>query len=67
MEQHPAFAAGNIKTADGKGAMDKLWCALSNQLNSIGPPTKSVDKWKKVSVMLLSFSFFFYYIVAGFI
>lgn len=50
MEEHPAFATGRLKAADGKGTMEKMWAKLSAQLNALGPPVKTPDKWKKVIV-----------------
>lgn len=31
-----------------KDTFDKLWVDLSNQLNDLGPPTRTLQEWKRV-------------------
>lgn len=48
MSNHAAFATGKLLGARGKPAHDAQWQQLTEQLNSMVGPTKSIEGWKKV-------------------
>lgn len=67
MQTHTAFATGKLLGVRGKAANDLQWQNLSEKLNGLEGPSKSVEGWKKVQSNLLFFcnvilSFFIYYI-----
>lgn len=40
---------GKFSSEDGNNKKTKLWEDLVEQLNSEGPPIKTIEKWKRVS------------------
>lgn len=50
MEENPQFARGNFVFGSSKISVDEQWIMLSKKLNSMGPPIRTVVKWKKVSI-----------------
>jgi len=48
MQNHAAFATNKLLGARGKVVHDKQWQDLTEKLNSIEGPTKTVENWKKV-------------------
>lgn len=50
MEAEPQFARGVVSSGSQyKNKTQSLWVNLSEKLNSLRPPIKQVEKWKKVS------------------
>jgi len=50
MTEHSDLATGNLKGLSGKERSNALWQRLVTSLNVAGPPMRSTDKWKKVSL-----------------
>ncbi|XP_077272757.1 uncharacterized protein LOC143903166 [Temnothorax americanus] len=48
MQNHIAFATNKLLGAKGKVTHDKQWQHLTEKLNSIEGPSKTVDNWKKL-------------------
>lgn len=48
MEENVTFLFGKFSNENGKTAKDAKWADISEKLNSLGPPNKTKDKWKKV-------------------
>jgi len=48
MQNHAAFATNKLLGAQGKIIHDKQWQDLTEKLNSIEGPIKTVENWKKV-------------------
>ncbi|XP_016975434.1 uncharacterized protein LOC108041894 [Drosophila rhopaloa] len=46
MERHPIISKNYLK--GDKQAAEAAWKRLSNELNSVGPPTKEACEWKRV-------------------
>lgn len=49
MKMHPSIAKGTNAGLERED-VDALWHDLTDNLNSMGGPIKSVDKWKKVYI-----------------
>lgn len=49
MAQNEVFLFGKFNTTKGTGAKSAKWNEIVEVLNSLGPPSKGVEKWKKVS------------------
>lgn len=47
MQENPSIAGGYTK--DSKEQVASFWKALNEELNSSGPPVKSIFEWKKVT------------------
>lgn len=68
MNNHKELARGSfIKSENGKEKCNKLWIELKTKLNAIGPPTRTVNEWKRVSYIqicvctfILDYDSFFY-------
>jgi len=52
MVQHSDLATGNLKGLSGKERSNALWSRLTTTLNAAGPPVRTVDKWKKVKLVV---------------
>lgn len=50
MAENPDLAAGFSK--QGKDRQEALWKETAADLNSAGPPTKTVSEWKRVIFIL---------------
>lgn len=48
MTRHPAAAVGYGPGTD-RVKVDAEWIEISEKLNAIGPPQRSITEWKKVS------------------
>lgn len=44
---------GKFSSSSGKIVKDKKWNEITNQLNLLGPPTKDIEKWKRVRILVL--------------
>lgn len=53
MEQHEDLANGRLNCSSARVTGDALWQELSEQLNSIGPPVRSNEGWKKVCIIII--------------
>lgn len=52
---------GKFSKSNGKDLKELLWKRLMERLNEAGPPVKSADLWKRVSLLMrLIFVHFFY-------
>ncbi|KAH8418134.1 hypothetical protein KR222_004612, partial [Zaprionus bogoriensis] len=51
MERHPIIAKNYYK--GDKLAREAAWKRLSKELNSVGPPVKEADEWKRVSSLTI--------------
>lgn len=49
MRENPNIAGGYTK--DSKDAVSAFWSATINDLNTAGPPIKTVAEWKKESIL----------------
>ena len=58
MVEHPNLARGTYcNTAEGRNDSCRQWDDLKNQLNALGPPTKTISEWRRVSRNNLNFVF----------
>lgn len=48
IEENFKFLCGKFSSSQGKNAKEKKWQEITVELNKIGPPTKEIEKWKKV-------------------
>lgn len=48
MEDNPEFARGIPVFGSSKFSAEEEWKTISQKLNSVGPPTRSIAEWKKV-------------------
>lgn len=56
MVDHENLARGTYcNTAEGRTDSYRQWEDLKNQLNSLGPPTKTTSEWRRVSRNKLNF------------
>ena len=53
MEAHDNIAKGYMATSDARTKSKELWDDLQNELNALGPPSKSTDQWKRVHILKL--------------
>lgn len=49
MVSHSNLAKGHLNSANGRSKSKELWQKLSKDLDAVGPPSREVEKWKKVS------------------
>jgi len=52
-EEHPTILTKKFEGPQGKITYDKYWRQITDILNSMGYEMKPMDKWQKVSVLLL--------------
>lgn len=50
MVKHSDLAKGHLKVPDAKNKSNNLWQKLCSDLNTLGPPERDVNGWKKVSL-----------------
>lgn len=50
IEENQVFLFGKFNNSAGKGSKDAKWIEIVAELNKLGPPTKDVASWKKVSI-----------------
>lgn len=53
MEQKPEIARGFFK--GDKQDLERFWRSAEQELNSLGPPSKSSTEWKKVLINFESY------------
>ena len=51
MKSHSDLAKNQLKGNDAKQRAHTLWKNLTEILNAEGPPIRTVEKWKKVSLI----------------
>lgn len=51
MENNSNILFGKFSNSSGKHKKDELWNELSDEMNKLGPPTKSVKNWKNVIII----------------
>lgn len=47
-EEQPDLASGRLNCVRGKEKSDQLWTNVTDSLNSLGPPIRSMEGWKKI-------------------
>lgn len=55
MEENYNFLFGRHPTLSGNISKQRKWNEITLQLNQMGPPTKNVDNWKKVTKLMRYF------------
>lgn len=52
MEKNYVKLFGKFSNNIGNKEKAKLWEILVNELNAEGPPSKTIEKWKRVSIFI---------------
>lgn len=55
MEDNYQLLFGKFSNESGRSNKDEKWKLLCVLLNDAGPPTKSIDKWKRVNIFFVIF------------
>lgn len=56
MEENPELARGAPVFGANKFSIDEEWKKLGNNLNALGPPTRTIAEWKKVSMFVCMYA-----------
>lgn len=52
-EKNKGLAKGYLNTPDARKNAKVKWVELAVKLNAVGPPMRSVNEWKKVSIIYI--------------
>lgn len=63
MLEHADFARGRIRNDCGNVTGQRLWIDLVEELNSKGPPIRSLEAWKKVNIYYIDIKYTIKYLI----
>lgn len=58
-EKHPHFITGKFNGAQGKAEGNALWANVATKLNGLGLGEKSVVEWRRVSLIISTYTYRF--------